>query len=44
MGGSGGPFQQQPMGESSNPQMQGGNNIPFQQPPVEPGHMPNPSH
>ena len=32
MGGSGGPFQQQPMGEGPNPQMQGGNNVPFRKP------------
>ena len=44
IGGSGGPFQSTPMGVGPNPQMQGGNNVPFQQPPLRPGHMSSPSN
>ena len=42
MGGSGGPFQPTPMGVGPNPQMQGGNNVPYQQPPFGPRKMSNP--
>lgn len=39
MGGNGGPFQPTRMGVGPNPLTQGGNIVPFQQPPLGPGHM-----
>ena len=44
IGGSGGPFQPTPMGVCPNPQTQGGNNVPFQHPPLGPGKTPTPSN
>ena len=44
IGGSGDPFQPTPMGAGPNLQMQGGSNVPLQQPPLGPKHTPNPSN
>ena len=44
IGGISGPFHPMPMGAGSNPHMQGGNNVPFQQPHFRLGKMPNPSN
>ena len=43
-GGISGTFKPTPIGASSNPQIQGGNNVSFQQPPFRPRQMPNPSN